>query len=672
MVVHASGAVCRRRARGLVPPDGKVRLPGLPSSLDPGSLRATVTGGDGHRVTEARLEQAAELRRTEELPELRRAAERAREESEAARARHARQLHRIDEIAALRAIPPQRGPDDPHRRTPADVWLDLADFVDERLTRLQARADTLAEEHQQAEHVAAVAEEELARASTAEPAGRVATTRTAVLTLTAADSTSAAEVEIEIEYIVPGAVWVPTYRLSHRQGDGGGTLVLRASVAQRTGEDWTGVRLGLSTADLHRRSDLPRLHSIRIGRAQAAPAASGWREPPPGLGELFAGYDTAVPPAPRPAARRRSTGRPARAMRYDFGGPAPAVVHASGPRPGAQPVPPAPAAPAGAPAPDLLRSHAKRAAPAPDAAGGAGPAGPAGPAAPLMAPLMAAAPAPPPPPPAVEGPPRPAESWLDYASLVLDGPEQGDARRGKLRRDADPGLPGVSVPRTPPLPRHAVAPRDSAGSFDHRYDAAARVDLPSDGGWHSVTVGEIPVGLSREYVCVPAVEPTVYGVLVLANDTEQALLAGPVEVTADGEYLLTTRLPTLAPGGTRRLGLGVAEGIRVARRAELRESTAGLLNNTTVLDHRVHVELANSLDHPVTVEVRERVPVSTEAEVRIEERPGWSPLDPVEPTPPGLRRRRVVLPAQGTAELDGGYEIRIPAGKALLGGNRRN
>ncbi|MCC9689970.1 MULTISPECIES: DUF4139 domain-containing protein [Streptomyces] len=264
---------------------------------------------------------------------------------------------------------------------------------------------------------------------------------------------------------------------------------------------------------------------------------------------------------------------------------------------------------------------------------------------------------------------------------MLSGPDESRDRRGLLFPDA--GFDPVTAeyrrraerPAALPLPGHAVRPRESAGSFDHRYDAAAPADIPSDGTWHTVTVGEIAVGLRTEYVCVPAVEQTVYATLVLSNATDQALLAGPVEVSVDGEYQLTAALPTLAPGGVRRLGLGPAEAVGVTRRTHLTESTAGLRNNVTVLDHRVHVELANRLPAAVRVEVRERVPVTSEADVRIEERAGWTePEDTAERErhAPGTRIWRVDLPAGGTVALDGGYEIRIPAGKALTGGNRRS
>ncbi|MFG6295691.1 DUF4139 domain-containing protein, partial [Streptomyces rochei] len=290
-----------------------------------------------------------------------------------------------------------------------------------------------------------------------------------------------------------------------------------------------------------------------------------------------------------------------------------------------------------------------------------------------------AVPAPPPAP--ATGPPRPSGAELDYAALVLHGPDGPPERRGRLFPEsaADPVAAEhrrrAEAVAALPLPGHAVRPRESAGSFDHRYDAAARADVPSDGTWHTITVGEVAVGLRTEYLCVPSVEQSVYTTLVLSNATDQALLAGPLEVTADGEFLLTTALPTLAPGGVCRVGLGTEEAIGVTRRTNLHESTAGLRNNVTVLDHRVHVELANRLPVPVTVEVRERVPVTSDADVRIEERADWrapeAGTDP-ERHAPGTRLWRVEIPARSTSALDGGYVIRIPAGKALTGGNRRS
>ncbi|MFF2354709.1 DUF4139 domain-containing protein [Kitasatospora sp. NPDC058115] len=740
VVVHAAGAVCRRRARAALPPGGRLRLTGLPDGLDPRSLRARVLAGPaGTAVTEARLEVVAELREPSELPELRRSLDAAEEHGEALREQHRLVLAAIAETSALRAVPPPRHRDEPLRRTPADAWLELAEFVDERLTGLHERAGRLAQEIELADHEFQVLADRLARLSSAERHESVGTTTTALLTLTTPgpqgspsgpdpetspdpqagpdpETRQAPEtlLDLELEYTVQAARWVPSYRLAYRQGADTGHLLLRASVAQQTGEDWTGVRLALSTADLDRRTDLPKLRSLRIGRSQPAPPPSGWREPPPGLAGLFTGYDAAGPrPVPHhPHHPRRAAGGPGgtgvalAAAEPRLSAPVSPVV------PTPAPLPPPSAAPTPQPPGGLARARARTGGlrSADEAGGPGGPGGPGGsgtpaepgavlgygapppaPGSPAPGAAFAktelarfAAPAPFTPPP---GPPVPDGTLLDYPALELSGPDAPADRRGTLHHPDRPhhsdhphhpdrphhfGHPAPGLTRLP-LPHHAVPPRVSAGSFDHRFDAVAPADLPSDATWHTVTIGEIPVSVSPEYVTVPAVEERVYATLVITNATAQAVLAGPVEVTVDEEFLLTAALPTLAPGGVRRLGIGVAESVEVTRRTELRESTAGMLNSSTVLDHRVHVELANRLGRPVTVEVRERVPVSSDADIRIEERPGWhAPDEPSTECPPSTRLRRVELPPGGRAELDGGYQIRIPAGKAIVGGNRRN
>ncbi|MGC0317099.1 DUF4139 domain-containing protein [Kitasatospora acidiphila] len=701
VVVHASGALCTRVAGVALPAEGPVRLrlTGLPAVLEPGTVRARLTAAPaGWRITELRpsLEAAPSgpAERTEpaeraELPELVTAAA---ERVAALRLRAELLDTRITRTAELRAVPPEPARDRPAelRRAPVAALRALADFVDGRLAALQQSAEEVREQLERAEREHARLVDELERVSWDRP-DRTVAAGTAVLVTLAPDDPALPRptmgvppaegwgtVTVELEYRVPGACWVPSYQLSHRQGEAVGTLTLRAAVAQRTGEDWTGVRLALSTADLLRPAELPKLRSLRIGRRQPAPAPSGWREPPSGLNALFADYDRApAPPRPAPPAATRPIRHAAHIEPDDFPGgaaaPAPSQIAygAAAPAPTPQgyaapppltgpPVPQTPGAPVpqapGAAGPHRMRSMAAMAAPAP---GGAMP-----------------APPPPPPPPV---PPAPAAELLDYAALTLAGPDSAPSQRGRLQpAGAGSGAAGYAAARldrtVPPLPPHAVPPRQSAGSFDQRYEAASRVVVPSDGTWHTVSLTELPVSLTAEYVCVPAVDPAVYATLLLGNDTAHALLAGPLDVTVDGDFLLSTALPTLAPGARRRIGLGVAQSVRATRRTETQESTAGLRGATTVVSERIHIELANQLSRPVTVEVRERVPVSAERDIRVDEQPAdpaWQPSDDPQ-HPRGTRRWRVELAPGGRTRLTGGYEIRFPAGSSLTGGNRRS
>lgn len=84
----------------------------------------------------------------------------------------------------------------------------------------------------------------------------------------------AGPVEIQLSYRVRQARWQPAYEARLSEDRKTLDLALYAAVTQRSGEDWTGVRLEISSARPSRRLDLP---------AFGAPAYVGWTEvaPPP-------------------------------------------------------------------------------------------------------------------------------------------------------------------------------------------------------------------------------------------------------------------------------------------------------------------------------------------------------------------------------------------------------
>ena len=97
--------------------------------------------------------------------------------------------------------------------------------------------------------------------------------------------------QLVVEYFVPGARWTPTYVCRLDSAGNQAVLAVRALIYQRTGEDWSGVRLELSTAESMAWCELPELASLRLGRAQPVIRKSGWRKPPIGAEVLFEDFD---------------------------------------------------------------------------------------------------------------------------------------------------------------------------------------------------------------------------------------------------------------------------------------------------------------------------------------------------------------------------------------------
>ncbi|MFY0565247.1 DUF4139 domain-containing protein [Archangium lansingense] len=572
--------------------------------------------------------------------------------------------------------------------------------------------------------------------------------RAAVITLSEVGPAEEAA-QLALEYAVHGARWVPGYDLRMPRTLDGGTLRMRASIIQLTGEDWSNVRLALSTAQLERRADVPELKALRIGRRQPPPARSGWREPPPGLEELFAGYDTARPQSPPRLEPKleRSRAREFAIASAEKPMPQGGISRDESSAPTVQPMAPPPpmrasqslpsvSAPAAAAPMSVDRpTGAFRAGgpPPPPPAPGAAPAAPKMKSANLMK-RRAVAEEPPMEMMKEEEPSEdldaldgyggdmdalggggggladtrsrptglePAVDLLDYGNLEL-GATDHPGQRGRLQPQSEDKsrellmLMGVHVrvdvfalvaqyERTAAsvqnvtLPTWSVPPRQSTPHFDYRFDVETRVDAPSDGVWHTVPVFSAPVGLSAEYVCVPSMESRAFRTVKVENRTPHALLSGPVDITLGDEFLMTSPLPTLAPGATQRLGLGVEESIKVSRNTRFDEASGGVFGGSNVLTHHVCVELANRTPQRVTVEVLERVPAvpsSVEKDIKVDEtevKPAWSkrPLLPGETPVEGERAWKVTLQPGEAQTLNATWAVRIPSSKMLVGGNRR-
>lgn len=529
------------------------------------------------------------------------------------------------------------------------------------------------------------------------------------------------KVELSLSYFVPGASWAPQYQLRIARTGEFASIQLRAVVAQASGEDWRGVKLELSTASPTSWSELPKLKSLRIGQAQAAPTTGpGFRPPPRGAATLFGDFDaaksraSALVPAPLDATTSSLSGWPASPLDYlsmaDIGDagafdeldlssdlasleeeeseddafmhddPAPMMEMAraiSMSAPKAAPTPAAAMTPP--PAPQRARIKRKKRAPsAPTLGGEFG---------------------------ASEAPAKSAAPQLpNFHDLVLASADSASHQRGKLepvdvharymsyfeRSDLSVNFNLTSVLSSAEQRARAVAHlampagtqdvRGLAGHFDYVYKADDRVDVPSDATYHSIPLGTRRADCELKYVTVPREAAHVYRLASLENPTNAPMLPGPAEVYVGDEYVMTANLPRVAPRERMNLGLGVEQAIRCARNTRYEETRSGAaVVATAELRHAIEITLTNNLTRPIECQVRERIPQpDAGAEVVVEEldvEPRWVEFDQLEHGGEhelaGGRVWDVQIAPGESAELRANYVVKIYANNELVGGNRR-
>jgi Domain of unknown function (DUF4139)/N-terminal domain of unknown function (DUF4140) len=723
VVVYARGAVVTRVAplpSTLGDAEIAVVVSGLPPAIEPGSLRASLDTSDAPAARDVvALDAAWTVPEAVAQPQLGEVLVRLRalahdlvaivDEQRALETRRAALGAALEPGLArgARREVRRRGP-------PFDVQARVADAlaIDALQRRKTAEIDerlrALAERHAEVLRRFQATRLEATQAPRGKLDGGARPTWAVTVRLSRARSARPVA-ELRIEYVVRAARWWPAH--SARFTDAGTRVAWtrEALVAQDSGEDWSGVRLALSTGDLIRDARLPVLKSLRIGRAQAA-APRAYRPPPSGLDALFSGFDRVAAeiqasPFP-PAALRRPTPGPtlaaidalvqgsllsdgARAAKGMSGG-APrratsppsmmgSAVVKSELAPAVPPPAPSPAAPAafGGPPVAAVAPQAFR-----------GPPRGGHPMSPMQRPRGEVAAAEPEElaedeplsitaEPAVEV----ADEWLELHLLVIAASVERYKRGRLAHAEASPGERAAREREQAiaalPSPPKAKEPGELGAVFDYRLDATHPLDVPSDAKVHRLAVDTHHAAATTTFRVVPREAPEVYRESSFASAPRGPLLPGPVEVFVDGALLSASSLDQARDaGGFVTLGLGVEERLRVARNVQVYESTAGLLGGSAQVDHAIVIDVRSALGHPARVEVVDRLPVTDEKEVTVKvlsaqpERESYDQATRGAPIRGGLVWS-LPVPAGGEAKIEWAYRVVFPAKSEIVGGNRR-
>lgn len=681
VTVHARGALVTRVVAlpdGLADGDADLLVGGLTPLADAGTIRAAVIGATRrvvavHSALQIPATPAVNGATVERLRDLGVRLERLRAE-QGLLTTHRQALLELEPKARLRLAARGSGGERVSDRA-ADA-LAISAMLDDVLARIDNRLGELDEELRALEHETTAARLVDSQTSSKTRMGAGHSTWQVRVRL-AGDGPLAA---LELTYVVPAARWWPVYTLRFVDGGKRVAWLLEALVAQLSGEDWSGVELALSTADLVRDARLPELSSRRVGKFQPAPRRA-FRAAPEGLDRLFSGYDRAFGGLPAAA-----PSEPVLDPRLDALADGLALELDSDEeetRPGsegrAERMRTQPVRPVGTATPFAAAPMPAMAAPGGGFSGPPPVAKPAAMMARSQAARAAAAPLPPTPPPAPSSF-EPDEGWLDYDGLTLVAPEERE-RRGRLARA---GLgPMAARARTAEERIDGLAPGPAVadvllvrGHFDHHYQAIGRGDIPTDGLAHRVALATAESEPTLRWRAVPREAAEVYKEAELVNPFAGPLLAGPADVYVEGSLLLSTALPHIDRGGRVTLGLGVEERVRIARNARVDEASAGLLGGATTIAAAVTIELTSALATAARVDVYDRIPISEDKGLEVELTSARPEAEPYTQSDRGAPIRgglawRVELPPGGKSRIAFQYRMSFSSKSELQGGGRR-
>jgi uncharacterized protein (TIGR02231 family) len=158
----------------------------------------------------------------------------------------------------------------------------------------------------------------------------------------------------------------------------------------------------------------------------------------------------------------------------------------------------------------------------------------------------------------------------------------------------------------------------SAGSGPVRFLIRARTTIPADGSTHAVTISEQSLAAELGYQSVPLLSPHVFRRARLINSGNAPLLAGVVSCFRAGSYVGDGRIHRVAAGQQFSQHFG-SEGRILVHKEEIEDKSrkSGTFTKKVKLVKAYRITVKSMIDEEVSLELVDRIPVSTVDEVEI-------------------------------------------------------
>jgi uncharacterized protein (TIGR02231 family) len=209
-----------------------------------------------------------------------------------------------------------------------------------------------------------------------------------------------------------------------------------------------------------------------------------------------------------------------------------------------------------------------------------------------------------------------------------------------------------------------------AQAFQAVYGIPGRVTVPATGEAKRAQIDEMPLEPALTVRVVPKRDEKafLYAKVTIARGTP--ILPGPVSLFRDATFVGSGRLPLLAPGEEHELGFGVADAVKVKHAiAEEKRSESGIITSSKTDTRNYRITAKNLFERAVNLVVLDQVPVSQNADIKVEL------IGKTPPTKQNVDDKRGVVAWEMKLEpneekvIEHGYRVTWPSAKKVIYGN---
>ena len=190
------------------------------------------------------------------------------------------------------------------------------------------------------------------------------------------------------------------------------------------------------------------------------------------------------------------------------------------------------------------------------------------------------------------------------------------------------------------------------------------LDVPSDGASHGTVVAAEQLSVNLEYMALPKLSPAVFLRSEMINQAPYPLLPGKVNTFVGNRYTGSSRLKKIATGEKFDLFFGSDDQVTVKREELKQHKEAGLFGKNRV-SYRYRIELGNFRKEPLTLTLRDQLPVAGDEEIKMSlEEPS---LKPAEVKSDGTVIWSIPMSAGEKKALTFGILVEYPKDKEITG-----